>query len=110
VFKGSGNEELATELAKALTSGAAQYDLDSTWGLTPILQYENVGIEAPFYKDDPFWQVFVAGISTGGPEPMVEDFKALQAVFTNMIQGIMLGEGTVDELVTQAGVELAEVK
>ncbi len=25
---------------KALTSGAAQYDLDSTWGLTPILQYD----------------------------------------------------------------------
>ncbi len=110
VFKGSGNEALATELAKALTSGAAQYDLDSSWGLTPILQYENVGFETPFYKDDPFWAVFVAGISTGGPEPMVEDFKALQAVFTNMIQGIMLGEGTVDELVTQAGVELADVK
>jgi multiple sugar transport system substrate-binding protein len=110
VFKGSGNEELATELAKALTSGAAQYDLDSSWGLTPILQYENLGIDKPFYQDDPFWAVFVAGISTGGPEPMVEDFKALQAVFTNMIQGIMLGEGTVDELVTQAGVELAEVK
>ena len=62
-----------------------------------------------------FWSslfivMFVAGISTGGPEPMVEDFKALQAVFTNMVQGIMLADGTVDELVTQAGVELAEVK
>ena len=115
VFKGSGHEELAIELAKALTSGAAQYDLDSTWGLTPILNYEAIGAEALgvdkiFYVDDPFWQVFVAGISTGGPEPMVEDFKALQAVFTNMIQGIMLGEGTVDALVTEAGVELAEVK
>ncbi len=41
---------------------------------------------------------------------MVEDFKALQAVFTNMIQGIMLEDGTVDELVTQAGVELAAVR
>ncbi len=115
VFAGSGHEELAIELAKALTSGAAQYDLDSTWGLTPILNYEAIGAEALgvekiFYVDDPFWQVFVAGISTGGPEPMVEDFKSLQAVFTNMVQGIMLGEGTVDELVTEAGVELAEVK
>ena len=115
VFAGSGHEDLAIELAKALTSGAAQYDLDSTWGLTPILDYEAIGAEALgvekiFYVDDPFWQVFVAGISTGGPEPMVEDFKALQSVFTNMIQGIMLADGTVDELVTQAGVELAEVK
>ena len=115
VFKGSGHEDLAIELAKALTSGAAQYDLDSTWGLTPILNYgaigaDALGVEKIFYVDDPFWQVFVAGISTGGPEPMVEDFKALQAVFTNMIQGIMLGEGTVDALVTEAGVELAEVR
>ncbi len=115
VFAGTGNEELATEFAKALTSGAAQYDLDSSWGLTPIWQYdvigaEALGVEKIFYVDDPFWEVFVAGISTGGPEPLVEDFKSLQAVFTNMIQGIMLEEGTVDDLVTEAGVELAEVR
>jgi multiple sugar transport system substrate-binding protein len=109
VFKGTGNEELATKLAKALTSGEAQYDLDSSWGLTPILQYEKVGIADPYYTKGN-WPIFVAGISTGGPEPMVEDFKALQAVFTNMIQGIMLEEGSVDELVTQAGVELAAVR
>ena len=104
-------EAAAQKLAQALTSGAAQYDLDSSWGLTPILQYEKVGVAAPYYVGDADWQVFVNGISTGGPEPMVTDFKSLQGVFTNMIQGIMLGEGgTVDELVTQAGVELAEVK
>jgi multiple sugar transport system substrate-binding protein len=109
VFKGTGHEEMATKLAKALTSGEAQYDLDSSWGLTPILQYEKIGIADPYYTKDS-WPIFVAGISTGGPEPMVEDFKALQAVFTNMIQGIMLDEGTVDELVTAAGEELAEVR
>jgi multiple sugar transport system substrate-binding protein len=109
VFKGSGHEELALELAKALTSGEAQYDLDSSWGLTPILQYENLGIAEPYYLQDP-WPVFVAGISTGGPEPLVEDFKSLQNVFTNMVQGIMLAEGSVDELVTAAGEELAEVR
>ena len=109
VFKGTGNEELATKLAKALTSGEAQYDLDSSWGLTPILDYEKVGMTDVYYKQDP-WPVFVAGISTGGPEPMVENFKELQGVFTNMVQGIMLGEGSVDELVTQAGVELNDVK
>lgn len=109
VFKGTGHEELATKLAKALTSGAAQYDLDSTWGLTPILDYEKAGMSDVYYKADP-WPVFVAGISTGGPEPMVEDFKSLQAVFTNMVQGIMLGEGSVDDLVTTAGEELAAVR
>lgn len=109
VFAGSGHEELAIELAKALTSGAAQYDLDSTWGLTPILQYENLGIAEPYYLNDPFWAVFTAGISTGGPEPMVEDFKALQAVFTNMVQGVLLADDTIESLATIAGEELAEV-
>ncbi len=109
VFKGTGHEELAIQLAKALTTGEAQYDLDSSWGLTPILQYEKLGFADPYYTKGN-WPIFVAGISTGGPEPMVEDFKALQAVFTNMIQGIMLGEGTVDELVTAAGEELAAVR
>ncbi len=113
VFKQSDPavEAAAQKFAAALTQGDAQYDLDSTWGLTPILQYEKLGVAAPYYKDDPFWQIFVNGISTGGPEPLVTDFKSLQVVFTNMIQGVMLGEGgTIDELVTQAGVELAEVK
>ena len=103
-------EALAHKLAQALTSGAAQYDLDKSWGLTPILQYDKAGVEAPYYIGDEFWQIFVAGISTGGPEPLVTDFKSLQGVFTTMIQGVMLEEGTVDELVTQAAVELAEVK
>ena len=109
VFKGTGHEDLAVKLAKALTSGEAQYDLDSTWGLTPILDYQKAGMSEVYYTQDP-WPVFVAGISTGGPEPMVEDFKSLQAVFTNMVQGILLGEGSVDELVTIAGQELAAVR
>jgi len=109
VFKGTGHEDLAIELAKALTSGDAQYDLDSSWGLTPILQYDKLGVADPYYTHDD-WPVFVAGISTGGPEPLVEDFKALQSVFTNMVQGIMLNDGTVDELVTEAGKELAAVR
>lgn len=104
-------EAAAQKFAAALTSGAAQYDLDSSWGLTPIFQYDKIGVEKPFYKDDPFWAIFVNGISTGGPEPLVTDFKSLQGVFTTMIQGVMLGEGgSVDDLVKQAAADLAEVK
>jgi multiple sugar transport system substrate-binding protein len=108
VFKGTGHEELAHKLAQALASGDAQYDLDSSWGLTPILNYESLGVSAPYYKGDAFWEVFTNGISTGGPEPLVEDFKSLQSVFTNMVQGIILKEDTVDNLVTIAGEELDE--
>lgn len=106
VFKGSGHEDLAQELAQAITSGESQYDLDSSWGLTPIFDYEKLGWDKPYYKDDPFWQVFVNGIANGGPEPLVEDFKSLQSVFTNMIQGIILKDDTVDNLVKIAAEEL----
>lgn len=104
-------EAAAQKLAQALSSGAAQYDLDSTWGLTPIFQYDQLGIAKPYYLNDPFWKIFVDGIKTGGPEPLVTDFKSLQGVFTTMIQGVMLGEGgSVDDLVKQAGLDLAQVK
>lgn len=106
VFKGSGHEELAQELAQALASGDAQYDLDQSWGLTPIFQYEKLGVSDPYYVTDAFWEVYTAGISAGGPEPLVEDFRSLQSVFTNMVQGILLDEDTVDNLVTIAGEEL----
>lgn len=104
-------EAAAQKLAQALTSGATQYDLDSSWGLDPIYQYEKLAIEKPYYLNDPFWKVFVDGIATGGPEPLVTDFKSLQSVFTTMIQGVMLGEGgSVDDLVKQAGLDLKVVK
>ena len=106
VFKGSGHEELAHELAQMLTTGESQYALDTEWGLTPLFQYEKLGFENPYYVDDPFWEVFTGGIAAGGPEPLVEDFKSLQSVFTNMVQGIILEDDSVENLVTIAGEEL----
>lgn len=108
VFKGTGHEELAMELATALTTGQAQYDLDSSWGLTPILQYDKVGFTETYYQTDPKWEVFVSSIPSGGPEPLITDFKSLQAVFVNMIQGALLEEDSIDNLVTIAAEELAD--
>lgn len=105
VFKGTGHEDLAQQLAQRITGGEAQYDLDSSWGLTPILDYKAMGFEDVYY-DDGIWPVFTGSISTGGPEPLVEDFKSLQSVFTNMVQGIILDDDTVDNLVEIAGEEL----
>ena len=105
VFKGSGHEDLAQELAQRITSGDSQYDLDSSWGLTPILDYAAMG-KTDLYYESGIWPTFTASIQTGGPEPLVEDFKSLQSVFTNMIQGIILEDDTVDNLVTIAGQEL----
>ena len=108
VFKGTGHEDLAQELATMLTTGDSQYTLDQSWGLTPIFDYSKLGFENPYYEGDPVWEVFVSGIGAGGPEPLVEDFKSLQSVFTNMIQGIILADDTVDNLVTIAGEELED--
>ena len=106
VFKGSANEGLAMELADALTSGEAQYDLDSSWGLTPIMQYEKMRDDV-YYSTD-YWQVFVDSIGRGGPAPMFEDFKALQMGINSAIQGMILGEGSAADLVAEAAETLAE--
>jgi len=106
VFKGSANEELAMELAVMMTSGEAQYDLDMSWGLTPIMQYENM-MDSVYYTND-YWKTFVDPIGSGGPEPMFEDFKALQAGINSAIQGIILGEGSAADLVAEAAETLAE--
>ena len=106
VFKGSANEELAMELAEMMSSGAAQYDLDSSWGLTPIMQYENM-MDDVYYSTD-YWQTFVAPIGSGGPEPMFEDFKALQMGINSAIQGMILGEGSAADLVAEAAETLSE--
>jgi len=106
VFKGSADEGLAMELAQMMTSGAAQYDLDGSWGLTPILQYDKM-MDEVYYTTD-YWQTFVAPIGSGGPEPMFEDFKALQMGINSAIQGMILGEGSAADLVAEAAETLAE--
>ena len=106
VFKGSANEDLAMILAEMMSSGEAQYDLDKSWGLTPIMQYERMRDDV-YYTTD-YWQTFVAPIGSGGPEPMFEDFKALQAGINGAIQGMILGEGSAADLVAEAAEILAE--
>ena len=109
VFKGTGHEDVAMELARALSSGTAQYDLDSSWGLTPIMKYENM-VASPYYVNDSYWKVFVDPIGSGGPEPLFVEYKSLQTVMNNMIQGMLLGEGSAADLVATAAEELEEFK
>jgi len=110
VFNGTGHEDTAMELARALSSGEAQYDLDSSWGLTPIKQYENGIVDKPYYENDDYWKVFVDPIGSGGPEPMFVDFKSLQTSINSMIQGMLLGEDSAENLVAIAAEELEEFK
>ena len=109
VFKGTGHEDVAMELARALSSGEAQYELDSSWGLTPIMKYEGM-VDNPYYVNSSYWSVFVEPIGSGGPEPLFVEYKSLQTVINSMIQGIVLGEGSAKDLVATAAQELEEFK
>jgi multiple sugar transport system substrate-binding protein len=108
VFNHTGHEELASQLVAKLASGDAQYDLDTSWGLTPIMKYSQIGKVAP-YNDD-YWMIFIDAIADGGPEPLLVDYKAFQTVMNSMIQGAILGEGDPADLVTEAAEELEEYK
>ena len=108
VFNGTGHEDLASKLVAKLASGDAQYDLDTSWGLTPIMQYSQIGSVAP-YNDD-YWMMFIDAIADGGPEPLLVDYKAFQTVMNDMIQGAILGEGSAADLVAEAAEELEEYK
>ena len=108
VFSGTGHEELASKLVAKLASGDAQYDLDTSWGLTPIMQYPKIGKVEP-YNDD-YWMMFIDAIADGGPEPLLVDYKAFQTVMNSMIQGAILGEGDPADLVAEAAEELEEYK
>jgi len=108
VFSGTGHEEIAAKLVGKLCSGDAQYDLDTSWGLTPIMQYPQIGKVAPYNED--YWMMFIDAIGDGGPEPLFVDYKAFQAVMNSMIQGAILGEGDAADLVAEAAEELEEYK
>ena len=108
VFNHTGHEDLASQLVAQLCSGDAQYDLDTSWGLTPIMQYPQIGKVAPYNED--YWMMFIDAIGDGGPEPLFVDYKAFQAVMNSMIQGSILGEGDAADLVAEAAEELEEYK
>ena len=108
VFNGTGHEDIAMDIVANLTSGEAQYDLDTSWGLTPIMQYPQIGSVAPYNTD--YWMMFIDAIADGGPEPLLVDYKAFQSVMNSMIQGAILKEGSAADLVAEAAEELEEYK
>ena len=58
-----------------------------------------------------FWAIFVKVSPPAGRSLWLPTSSRCQGVFTQMIQGVMLNEGgSVDDLVKQAGVDLAAVK
>jgi multiple sugar transport system substrate-binding protein len=107
VFKGTGHEDLAIELGRILTTDDNQYELDTTWGLTPIYQYP---LLEQLVKDDPYFEVFINGIPAGNVEPLFTDYKGLKDTLISMIHGMLLNEGPAEDLVAEAAEALEEFK
>ncbi len=89
VFKGSGVEDEAIDLAKLLTNPENQFAYEKMHGLTPMRPV--AGVEE-LVKEDPTWKPFLDGIANGGPEPLMTDYKGMQDAFIEMVQSVVTGQ------------------
>ena len=106
VFKGSGVEEAAQDLVTFLTDPEHQSEFDIKGGWTPIRQTEDTDA---LIEEDPTWAPFIDSIPTGGPEPLLLDYVAMQDAIIEAIQGVVLDEVEPAEAAEEAADELADL-
>lgn len=104
VFKGTGVEEQAESLAKLLTAPEAQLQFDLGAGLVPL---RNIAGVEKLIEEDATWAPFINVIPTGGPEPVIPDHAGLNDILVSAIQGVLLGEVSAEDAISEA-VELIE--
>lgn len=107
VFKGSGVEEQAVDLAKFLTNPENQAAYETEQGLTPVRP--GTAMEQ-MIAEDPTWKPFFDGISFGGPEPLLTDYKGLQNTMIEMVQSVVTGQAEPQAALTAAAQALEEFK
>lgn len=107
VFKGTGVEEKAIELAKFMTTPERQWAYEQEAGLTPLRPLPEV--EA-MVADDPTWKPFIDGIEYGGPEPLFTDYQGLQNVMIEMVQSVVTGQAEPQAALERAAGELEQYK
>ena len=94
VFKGTGLEEPTQNLIKFLTAPERQSAFDEAGGWTPIRA--GAGADALIAKD-PNWKPFIDAVPTGGPEPLMQDYIAMQDAAIEGIQAVISDEITPEE-------------
>ena len=99
VFKGSGVEDEAIDLAKLLTNPENQFAYEKMHGLTPLRPVAGV---AELVAEDPTWKPFLDGIANGGPEPLMTDYKGMQDAFIEMVQSVVTGQSEPSEAISYA--------
>ncbi|MCT7374469.1 sugar ABC transporter substrate-binding protein [Chelativorans sp. EGI FJ00035] len=107
VFKGTGYEEQAIDLAKWLTNPEHQFFYEKTHGLTPLRPV--AGVEE-MVAEDPTWGPFLDGISHGGPEPLFTDYKAFQNAMIDMVQAVVTGNKSPEDALKDTAEEIDAYK
>lgn len=107
VFKGTGYEDKAMDLAKFITNPENQSKYEAEQGLTPLRP--GPAVDA-IIAADPNWKPFFDGIAFGGPEPLLTDYKGLQNTMIEMVQSVVTGAAEPQAALTKAAAELEEFK
>jgi multiple sugar transport system substrate-binding protein len=105
IFKGTGVEAQATDLAKWLTNPENQFTYEKTHGLTPLRPVAGV---ADLTGADPTWKPFLDGIAFGGPEPLFKDYKGLQNDMISMVQSVVTGQAEPKDALTKAAGDIKQ--
>jgi multiple sugar transport system substrate-binding protein len=105
IFKGTGVEEQATDLAKWLTNPENQFTYEKTHGLTPLRPVAGVD---DLVKEDPTWKPFLDGIAFGGPEPLFKDYKGLQNSMITMVQSVVTGQAEPKDALAKAAGDIQQ--
>ncbi len=107
IFKGTGVEDKAIDLAKFMTSKENQPIYEGQEGLTPLRPGPAVD---KLVADDPNWKPFIDGISFGGPEPLFTDYKGLQNTMIEMVQSVVTGKAQPADALKKAAADLEQYK
>jgi multiple sugar transport system substrate-binding protein len=107
VFKGTGYEEKAIDLAKFITNPENQSAYEAEQGLTPLRP--GPAVDA-IVAADPNWKPFFDGIAFGGPEPLLTDYLGLQNVMIELVQSVVTGAAEPAAALTKAAADLEQYK
>jgi multiple sugar transport system substrate-binding protein len=105
VFKGTGVEAQATDLAKWLTNPDNQFTYEKTHGLTPLRPVDGV---KDLVAQDASWKPFLDGIGHGGPEPLFLDYKGFQNAMIDMVQSVVTGAAEPAAALTKAAADIKQ--
>lgn len=107
VFKGTGYEDKAMDLAKFLTNPENQSAYEAEQGLTPLRP--GPAVDA-LVTADANWKPFLDSIQFGGPEPLLTDYVGLQNSMIEMVQSVVTGAAEPQAALTKAAGELEAFK